>query len=232
MHLFITDQYTITDAEIHIQDERIIHQCYHVLRMKTWHIIQLQDNALRYTLDIKIIIKREIIAEIVTTDTAQDTALHHTMCIALPNRFDKAELIVQKLTEIGIHSILFRKAERSIIHWLPDRKLQRLETIALEASEQSFRRDIPSISYLDNLRESHILTSSQTFIFNYGGTSLQNYKTDTKKVKLAIIGPEWGFTSEELQYAQEIWCITWSLWDTILRMETAAIIWWRLIQNS
>ncbi len=233
MQLFISSRHTKKDITITITDERIIHQCLHVLRMKTWHIIKLQDNTSRYTLYIQTITKSEIITEIITTETKSNVTSNHTICIALPNRFDKAELIVQKLTEIGIHRIVFWRAERSIIHSLPDKKLQRLETIALEASEQSFRRDTPSISYLDNLWKNDILTNSQIFIFNYWGKSLLEYKSNINPTisKLAIIGPEGGFTKEELLSAQDKWYTIWSLWDTMLRMETAAIIWWWLIQN-
>jgi 16S rRNA (uracil1498-N3)-methyltransferase len=88
------------------------------------------------------------------------------ICIALSNRREKSEFIVQKLTEIGIDTIFFWKAERSILRNMPDKKFQRLQSIALEAAEQSFRRSLPTITYLDNLIESDILSSSQVILFH------------------------------------------------------------------
>jgi 16S rRNA U1498 N3-methylase RsmE len=49
---------------------------------------------------------------------------------------------------------------------MPDKKFQRLQSIALEAAEQSFRRSLPTITYLDNLIESDILSSSQVILFH------------------------------------------------------------------
>lgn len=74
-----------------------------------------------------------------------------TMHIALPNRRSKAELITQKLTEIGIAQINFRPAQRSILRTTPEKKQKRIKMIALEAAEQSFRADVPTITFLEKL---------------------------------------------------------------------------------
>jgi 16S rRNA (uracil1498-N3)-methyltransferase len=59
------------------------------------------------------------------------------MLIALPNKREKVEFIVQKLSEIGIDKILFRATERSVITQWNERKANRLYKIAKEAVEQS-----------------------------------------------------------------------------------------------
>jgi RsmE family RNA methyltransferase len=61
-----------------------------------------------------------------------------SMLIAMPNKREKAELIVQKLSEIGIDQLRFRAAERSVLKresFL--KKAERLRKIAKEAVEQS-----------------------------------------------------------------------------------------------
>ncbi|MDR2190123.1 MAG: 16S rRNA (uracil(1498)-N(3))-methyltransferase [Candidatus Peribacteria bacterium] len=70
-----------------------------------------------------------------------------TLCIAMPNKREKAELIVQKLSEIGIDEILFRPAERSIIPQRNEKKADRLFKIAKEATEQSRGIKIPHIAW-------------------------------------------------------------------------------------
>lgn len=79
------------------------------------------------------------------------------MLIALPNRQDKLELIVQKLTEIGVDEIVFWPAQRSQMKFVGEKKLLRLLSIALEASEQSFRTHLPQISVLASRDEKFIL---------------------------------------------------------------------------
>ena len=59
------------------------------------------------------------------------------MIIAMPNKWDKIELIVQKLTECGVDQLLFWASERSVIkEWNP-KKEERLHKIIKEAVEQS-----------------------------------------------------------------------------------------------
>ncbi|MEI8252333.1 MAG: 16S rRNA (uracil(1498)-N(3))-methyltransferase [bacterium] len=60
------------------------------------------------------------------------------MIICMPNKRDKAEMIVQKLTEIGINSIVFWPSERSVIRDINLSKMERLEKISKEAVEQSW----------------------------------------------------------------------------------------------
>jgi 16S rRNA (uracil1498-N3)-methyltransferase len=68
------------------------------------------------------------------------------MLIAMPNKREKAELIVQKLSEIGVSEIVFRPAERSVITQWNEKKADRLQKIAKEAVEQSRGVSIPKIS--------------------------------------------------------------------------------------
>ena len=59
------------------------------------------------------------------------------MLIAMPNKREKAELIVQKLTEIGVQNIYFWSSERSVIRQWNEKKSERLDKISHEALEQS-----------------------------------------------------------------------------------------------
>ena len=59
------------------------------------------------------------------------------MLIAMPNKREKSELIVQKLTEIGIQNIYFWPSERSVIRQWNEKKAERLDKISHEALEQS-----------------------------------------------------------------------------------------------
>lgn len=60
------------------------------------------------------------------------------MIVALPNKFEKLELMVQKLAEIGIDHITCRPSKRSLIKGVPEKKYARLHSIAREATEQSW----------------------------------------------------------------------------------------------
>ena len=77
------------------------------------------------------------------------------MLIALPNKFDKLELIVQKLAEIGIDEIFLRSSERSLTYPITGHKLQRLHKILQEATEQSWNRNMPTLTLIEDIRDLH-----------------------------------------------------------------------------
>lgn len=68
------------------------------------------------------------------------------MYIALPNKAEKIELIVQKLTEIGVEHLCFWRAHRSLLTDIAPHKRARLEKIMLEAVEQSWGWTMPTIA--------------------------------------------------------------------------------------
>ena len=75
------------------------------------------------------------------------------MIVAMPNKWDKAELIVQKMSEIGIDKIIFWPSERSIIKERNSKKEERLQKIIKEAVEQSRGRKIPELQFTTNIKE-------------------------------------------------------------------------------
>lgn len=73
------------------------------------------------------------------------------LAIALPNKWSKAELIVQKLAEIGVSKLIWFPAQRSQYQEIPEKKLQRMKDIAKEATEQSWGWEMMEIDYVPTL---------------------------------------------------------------------------------
>jgi 16S rRNA (uracil1498-N3)-methyltransferase len=71
----------------------------------------------------------------------------------MTNKRDKIEMICQKASEIGIHEIIIRTSKRSMIQIISDNKIQRLQTIILEASEQSRNGHIPIIKVIKKIQD-------------------------------------------------------------------------------
>jgi len=83
---------------------------------------------------------------------SEEICLHRpkqmAICLAMPNKVAKIELVCQKLAEIGVSSMYLWSAQRSQLSILSDNKLKRIQTILIEAAEQSFAFYIPSIQYI------------------------------------------------------------------------------------
>lgn len=140
----------------------------------------------------------------------------------------KFDLIIQKLTELGVNSIIPLKTERSIVKidkTKEEKKKSRWESIAKEASEQSKRTTIPKIYNIMSMKE---LISNKKDInlicsLNDKTKPLEHYLTNNIKEILFVIGPEGGFTPKEEQFLMENDFESTSLGKRILRVETAAI---------
>ncbi len=144
------------------------------------------------------------------------------MLIALPNKQEKLELIVQKLSEIGVDEIFLWASERSVIKALSINKEQRLLKIMLEATEQARNWSLPQLHCLNDLKE---LDQERNFIVfdlpRKGQNTEIQLKTDAPL--LGVIGPEGGLTKKDYAAFPKHFQ-TCSLGTSILRMETAAII--------
>lgn len=128
----------------------------------------------------------------------------------------KPELVVQKLTEIGVDRIVGLMADRSVVRWdeaKVDKALLRWRRIALEASMQSHRVRLPEIVGVVGSR-SFFSSADDVALANFGGAPVDDQR------RCIAVGPEGGWTAEELQLVSG----RVSLGDGVLRAETAAIV--------
>lgn len=170
--------------------------------------------------DIKIIEEKE-----------DNNELPIDLCVAVGLvKEQKMDLILQKLTELGVKRIIPIKMSRSIVNLDDkkiDKKLLRWTTICKEASEQSKRNIIPIIDKPMTLNELLKMEADiklvasvkedKNFIANY----LQSNKNYVKII--VVIGPEGGISCEEEEKLNKNNFISVSLGTTVLRVETAAI---------
>lgn len=146
MQLFICE-YQVKGNEIISHDERIIKQLQRVLRARNGYVCCVQSQGVRHEVKILELHKELLKAEIIDTQYQPLTNENIGMLIALPNKWDKAELIVQKCVEIGVKEIVWWSSERSILKEWKSEKMKRIQMIVLEAVEQSRGRHVPEIRF-------------------------------------------------------------------------------------
>ncbi|MDP1821333.1 MAG: RsmE family RNA methyltransferase [Acidimicrobiales bacterium] len=130
---------------------------------------------------------------------------------------EKPELVVQKLTELGIDRIVLFRAARSVVRWdavRAERGLARLRLVARSAAMQCHRPDLPVVEEVADLGP--FLAAAPP-----GEVALAH--RDGAPVRLdqptVLVGPEGGWAPAEL--ALDLPCVR--LAGHILRAETAAI---------
>ena len=207
-----------------ITDPMIINQCRRVLRARPWFEFWIQDPVICWS-NVRISRSQcrlenrwweSMICSILQTIHHDYIPREWWVLIWLPNKTDKIELIVQKLTELWVERIYFTPMIRSVLKNFS--RPQRISTIARESVEQSRRWTIPDIQCISNAQ--HII-SSWTMLDT-------DQNTPDWLQKRLIVWPEWWFDDREKAQCSHFYHAS----TPILRTETAAIVAWRLRWNA
>ena len=155
-----------------------------------------------------------------------------TLLQGLP-KGEKFDWILQKNTEIGVCKFIPIVTERPVINIAPskvERRRERWEKIVAEAAKQCMRMDIPELGQVltfdSGLKD---INNHQLSIIPWEqekGTSLKKILRDIDKSisRIAVfIGPEGGFSVDEVEKAKALGAVPVSLGPRILRTETAAM---------
>jgi 16S rRNA (uracil1498-N3)-methyltransferase len=143
------------------------------------------------------------------------------------------ELVYMKGTELGVSSFAPFLSRRTIIE-LPkekdkEKKLERANKIVKGASEQSRRTIVPEVYPISTFKNIlSIKADHKLFAYENESHTAISIKTALKDLKkgettLVVIGPEGGFSPEEVELAKNNGFTFVSLGKRILRAETASI---------
>jgi 16S rRNA (uracil1498-N3)-methyltransferase len=147
------------------------------------------------------------------------------IAVGLLKNPSKLDFIVEKAVELGVSEIVPLITERTIPTGV---RRDRLQQLALAAMKQSGRCVLPTVSEAVRLREFLALNTEALRLIPHEETetpmisdALRNHgRSDI----VLCIGPEGGFTREELAMAAASGFIPVSLGPRRLRSETAAIL--------
>ncbi len=143
------------------------------------------------------------------------------LAVAVP-KGERADWMLQKLTELGVSTIIPLKTERSVV--LPrEAKQERWQRILIEACKQSRQAWLPELRPLSTIEQAIASKADLKLILDIEGRLIREALQPPQKTILAFIGPEGGFTNEEKTMLQKAGCIPVSLGKNILRIETAAM---------
>lgn len=153
---------------------------------------------------------------------------------------DKMDWIVQKSVEVGAVSVTPFHSSRTVAALKEDRKIQkRLErwnAIARQAAMQSKRGIIPSVHSPLSFEELLEVAKGKKTLVAYEGEEHRSVGAaladTTEKCFQLIIGPEGGFSEEEIRALESCGAVCVGLGPRILRTETAGIVLMTLIQGA
>jgi 16S rRNA (uracil1498-N3)-methyltransferase len=230
---FFVGQFTGTTAVV---EGDTAHHLGHVLRAQTGQLYELSDGSAAWLARIEFVARNRVEFALLEQLPAPRAVAEITLLLAVV-KFDAFEWAIEKSTELGVAKIIPLAAARSEKGLLAGaaKRSQRWQKILLESAQQSRRLRLPQ---LDELAKPNQAFGAQTAEFRLllsersDAPSLRNSleRWNHRKPSLTApstaalaIGPEGGWTDDELTAARASGFQEASLGQLILRTETAVI---------
>jgi 16S rRNA (uracil1498-N3)-methyltransferase len=225
LHRFYVTESIGSKKEITIHSDELANQLSRVFRLKTGDRVVLFDGS---GFDFECTItdfgksdQKVVTFSVEKKSESRSMSTRDIYLYAAIVKKDTFEWIVEKATELGVTKIIPVMAERSEKKNLNE---ERLKKIAIEASEQSGRGSVPDISPIVDLSKAFELAAAShvpAVAFHLEGESLSAHAT-TGSAAL-FIGPEGGWSPEEVEMFHTNKIPVVSLGTQVLRTETAVV---------
>jgi 16S rRNA (uracil1498-N3)-methyltransferase len=198
------------------------HHLAGVCRIRERDVVHLfNGDGKEYPAEVRRVGKRAVDLEVLRVEAPQREVGHRLEIAAPLPKGDRAAWLVEKLTELGATAFTPLQTARSVVH-PREAKLDKLQRQVVEASKQCGRNRLmqigPLTPWTDFLQGAAL--PERRFLAHPSATDVADrVRSDV----VAAVGPEGGFTEDEVEQARAAgWRIV-ALGLRILRVETAAI---------
>lgn len=235
MHRFFVEKSQVRENIAHINGDDAKH-LEKVLRLKPGDVIEIVvGEEQEYVGEILEVQGKNIGVKLLEPSSMKrESPLKITLYQALP-KASKMELIIQKAVELGVRRIVPVMSERCVVQLKNEKdqrkKLERWQKIAYEAAKQSKRLIVPEITLPVTLKDALVNLKEEAQVVAYEeertsglkGLSFLMEKTSPLSSIGLWIGPEGGFTKEEINELTRKSVYSVSIGPRILRTETAGL---------
>ena len=139
---------------------------------------------------------------------------------------DKLDWIVEKATELGVARVVLAPAERSVVRLQGERRERRrvhLRQIAIAACEQCGRNRVPDVVVADTLAAALDAAGSDEMLILAPEAETALSPAAAAASTALLVGPEGGFTPQEIAAACRLGCRPVRLGPRVLRTESAGL---------
>lgn len=223
LHRFFISAPMPKEGDFTIADENLLNQWRNVLRMSAGDKIVIFDGSGNESLcEFRTLEKKSATLAVLERKAGLVHAREVTLFMALIKK-DNFELVLEKATELGVARIvpvLCARSEKKGVN------RERSEKILREAAEQSGRATVPVLDNIVLVQDIFKKYTMPAVVFDpRGRKSAREFFTTNNTAPISIlVGPEGGFTDEELSFFKTNKISILTTGSTILRAETAAIV--------
>ena len=232
MNRFFLPPSSIQAGRVHFS-ESVSRQIMQVLRLKPdARVIVLDGAGKEYLVRLIDLSVHETLGEIESESLSTgEPKTQLTLYLCLTQR-EKFEWMLQKCTEVGASCFVPVISSRSLVQDAKEviNKYERWQRILQEAAEQSHRGKVPTLEaplqFEQALKAAARINSCKLIPWEEEKSlSLKEaLQTHPAGEVCLLIGPEGGFSKEEVALAQSAGFLSVTLGKRILRMETAAVV--------
>lgn len=220
LHRFFVEQKIPGSGEFSVMNETLLNQWRNVLRMEVGSKVVLFDGGGDEVLcEFVSLTKKEAKVKVLERKAGLMPVREIALCMALIKK-DNFELVLEKATELGVSRIVPVQADRSEKKGV---NYERAQKILREAAEQSGRAIVPTLGEVVGLEK---IPSDGLVVFDPQGevSAREFFATHTSAPISILIGPEGGFTDNEIESFKSRNIPIVATGTQILRAETAAIV--------
>jgi 16S rRNA (uracil1498-N3)-methyltransferase len=151
------------------------------------------------------------------------------VCVQALPKNDRAEQAVDLLTELGVDEIVPWQSSRSIVRWTGDRgdkARAKWQAVAREASKQSRRLTVPTISTVASTSQVAALLAAApaAYVLHEGASVHVSTARPPRTEIVLVVGPEGGISPDELATFEAAGAHLILVGDTVLRSVTAGAV--------
>ena len=204
------------------------HHLSHVLRAQKDQLYELSDGTAAWLGRIESVGRDRVEFTLLETLPAPGPAVEITLLLSVV-KFDSFEWAIEKATELGVGTIVPLAAARSEkgLFAAAEKRSQRWRKILLEASQQSRRLRVPLLERLATPGQAFAMQGDSFRVMlseRAGVPSIRKVLAEAKSPRAALaVGPEGGWTDDEISLARDAGFREASLGQLILRTETAVV---------
>jgi 16S rRNA (uracil1498-N3)-methyltransferase len=224
MNIFYAPPSQINNGFIELLDQEANHASRVMRAREGDPLVVVDGRGGRYEGTIRRITKKSMQIEI---DDRQQEPLPKprlTLGLGIIKKRDRLEFAIEKATELAVVEIMLFRSDHSVKQNV---RMDRLEAIAISAMKQSLRSWLPDISVYHSLEKMIEVSDYSSILAAHeevkpdGNTGVPGDITDESM--LLLVGPEGGFSDDEIALFKDKKAQLISLGSNRLRAETAAV---------
>jgi 16S rRNA (uracil1498-N3)-methyltransferase len=207
------------------------HHLGRVLRAQLGQLYELSDGTSAFVARVESVSRDRIQFALVEPLASEEVALDITLLLAVV-KFDAFEWALEKATELGVSTIVplaAARSEKSLVA-AASKRSDRWQKILLESSQQSRRLKLPQLKAVSKPGQAFSAHKNGFCIMLFERSEtppirrvLSKASAHVSKSAVLAIGPEGGWTEDELSDARSCNFHEASLGQLILRTETAVV---------